>query len=215
MQLLICSSLLGCCPDASPTFCGVFTDSHNLPFFGPMIASVTVILFRVPEEHFIRRIFLLPELRLLFPQLTGVLTLAFFIHNCIITLMKNNKHQENNVSLCHSGLYSASQNVNMLNNLKDTLTRWVLGLSGTGSVCGLSPCRADVPLCGGVDFCCFSITSAQQRLHWAGKTEKYSGNASSRNDLGFVRQIDNNSCHNSLSPISYSSTEQSFCRESI
>ncbi|XP_051906057.1 sodium-coupled neutral amino acid transporter 9 [Hippocampus zosterae] len=41
--------------------------------------------------------FYVPELRLLFPQLTGVLTLAFFIHNCIITLMKNNKHQENNV----------------------------------------------------------------------------------------------------------------------
>lgn len=38
-----------------------------------------------------------PEFRLLFPQLTGILTLAFFIHNCIITLMKSNKHQENNV----------------------------------------------------------------------------------------------------------------------
>ncbi|KAF3848723.1 hypothetical protein F7725_015220 [Dissostichus mawsoni] len=32
--------------------------------------------------------------RTLFPQFTGVLTLAFFIHNCIITLMKSNKHQE-------------------------------------------------------------------------------------------------------------------------
>uniref|UniRef100_A0A8D3CSY2 Neutral amino acid transporter 9 n=1 Tax=Scophthalmus maximus TaxID=52904 RepID=A0A8D3CSY2_SCOMX len=41
--------------------------------------------------------FYIPELRQLFPQLTGVLTLAFFIHNCIITLMKSNKHQENNV----------------------------------------------------------------------------------------------------------------------
>ncbi|KAM9840977.1 neutral amino acid transporter 9 [Aulostomus maculatus] len=41
--------------------------------------------------------FYVPEFRLLFPQLTGVLTLAFFIHNCIITLMKNNRHQENNV----------------------------------------------------------------------------------------------------------------------
>ncbi|XP_062870210.1 neutral amino acid transporter 9 [Trichomycterus rosablanca] len=41
--------------------------------------------------------FFVPEFRLLFPQLTGVLTLAFFIHNCIITLMKNNKNQENNV----------------------------------------------------------------------------------------------------------------------
>ncbi|XP_078127500.1 neutral amino acid transporter 9 isoform X2 [Sander vitreus] len=41
--------------------------------------------------------FYVPEFRLLFPQFTGVLTLAFFIHNCIVTLMKNNKHQENNV----------------------------------------------------------------------------------------------------------------------
>lgn len=41
--------------------------------------------------------FFVPEFRLQFPQLTGVLTLAFFIHNCIITLMKSNKHQENNV----------------------------------------------------------------------------------------------------------------------
>ncbi|XP_076875828.1 neutral amino acid transporter 9 [Brachyhypopomus gauderio] len=37
------------------------------------------------------------EFRLLFPQLTGVLTLAFFIHNCIITLMKNNRNQNCNV----------------------------------------------------------------------------------------------------------------------
>lgn len=43
----------------------------------------------------------LSEFRLLFPQLTGVLTLAFFIHNCIITLMKNNKDQKNNVSVIY------------------------------------------------------------------------------------------------------------------
>ncbi|XP_035996568.1 sodium-coupled neutral amino acid transporter 9 isoform X2 [Fundulus heteroclitus] len=41
--------------------------------------------------------FYVPDFRLLFPQLTGVLTLAFFIHNCIITLMKSNKNQEHNV----------------------------------------------------------------------------------------------------------------------
>ncbi|XP_068190645.1 neutral amino acid transporter 9 [Antennarius striatus] len=41
--------------------------------------------------------FYVPEFRIFFPQLTGILTLAFFIHNCIITLMKSNKHQENNV----------------------------------------------------------------------------------------------------------------------
>ncbi|XP_015418147.1 PREDICTED: sodium-coupled neutral amino acid transporter 9 isoform X1 [Myotis davidii] len=41
--------------------------------------------------------FFVPEMRARFPQLTGVLTLAFFIHNCVITLLKNNKNQENNV----------------------------------------------------------------------------------------------------------------------
>uniref|UniRef100_A0A8C9R3A4 Neutral amino acid transporter 9 n=1 Tax=Scleropages formosus TaxID=113540 RepID=A0A8C9R3A4_SCLFO len=41
--------------------------------------------------------FFVPEFRLFFPQLTGVLTLAFFIHNCIITLMKNNRDQKKNV----------------------------------------------------------------------------------------------------------------------
>ncbi|OWK02116.1 SLC38A9, partial [Cervus elaphus hippelaphus] len=45
---------------------------------------------------FFLSLFLL-EIRFQFPQLTGVLTLAFFIHNCIITLLKNNKNQENNV----------------------------------------------------------------------------------------------------------------------
>ncbi|XP_053859942.1 neutral amino acid transporter 9 isoform X3 [Vidua macroura] len=45
--------------------------------------------------------FFVPEFRILFPQLTGVLTLAFFIHNCVITLLQNNRNQENNVrDLC-------------------------------------------------------------------------------------------------------------------
>ncbi|XP_078253118.1 neutral amino acid transporter 9 isoform X3 [Rhinoraja longicauda] len=37
------------------------------------------------------------EFRVSFPHLTGVLALAFFIHNCAITLLKNNQHQENNI----------------------------------------------------------------------------------------------------------------------
>lgn len=53
--------------------------------------------FHLEFHWFDTSMFFVPEFRLLFPQLTGVLTLAFFIHNCIITLMKNNKHQENNV----------------------------------------------------------------------------------------------------------------------
>ncbi|NXM13639.1 S38A9 protein, partial [Ploceus nigricollis] len=43
--------------------------------------------------------FFVPEFRILFPQLTGVLTLAFFIHNCVITLLQNNRNQENNEKL--------------------------------------------------------------------------------------------------------------------
>lgn len=53
--------------------------------------------FHLEFHWFDSSMFFVPEFRTLFPQLSGVLTLAFFIHNCIITLMKNNKHQENNV----------------------------------------------------------------------------------------------------------------------
>ncbi|XP_061589538.1 neutral amino acid transporter 9 [Cololabis saira] len=66
-----------------------------------LIALVTVkavhLGFHLEFHWFDASQFYVPEFRLLFPQLTGVLTLAFFIHNCVITLMKSNKHQENNV----------------------------------------------------------------------------------------------------------------------
>ncbi|XP_029433040.1 sodium-coupled neutral amino acid transporter 9 isoform X6 [Rhinatrema bivittatum] len=41
--------------------------------------------------------YFVPEFRLSFPQLTGVLTLAFFLHNSVITLLKNNRNQAKNV----------------------------------------------------------------------------------------------------------------------
>ena len=44
-----------------------------------------------PTEYFV------PEIRFLFVQLIGLLTLAFFFHNCIITALKNSEKQENNV----------------------------------------------------------------------------------------------------------------------
>ncbi|XP_013373855.1 PREDICTED: sodium-coupled neutral amino acid transporter 9 isoform X2 [Chinchilla lanigera] len=57
--------------------------------------------FHLEFHWFVPTEFFVPEIRFHFPQLTGVLTLAFFIHNCIITLLKNNKNQENNVrDLC-------------------------------------------------------------------------------------------------------------------
>ncbi|XP_034566321.1 sodium-coupled neutral amino acid transporter 9 [Notolabrus celidotus] len=66
-----------------------------------LISLVTIKAFRLGfhlEFHWFHSTqFFVPEFRLIFPQLTGVLTLAFFIHNCIITLMKSNRNQENNV----------------------------------------------------------------------------------------------------------------------
>ncbi|XP_058472708.1 neutral amino acid transporter 9 [Solea solea] len=66
-----------------------------------LIALVTIKSVRLGfhlEFHWFETTgFYVPEFRVCFPQLTGVLTLAFFIHNCIITLMKSNKNQENNV----------------------------------------------------------------------------------------------------------------------
>ncbi|XP_026797522.3 sodium-coupled neutral amino acid transporter 9 [Pangasianodon hypophthalmus] len=66
-----------------------------------LIILVTLKAFRLGfhlEFHwFDSTDFFVPEFRIWCPQLTGVLTLAYFIHNCIITLMKSNKNQENNV----------------------------------------------------------------------------------------------------------------------
>jgi len=38
----------------------------------------------------------IPLVKSTFPSLTGILTLALFIHNAIITIMSNNRHPENN-----------------------------------------------------------------------------------------------------------------------
>ncbi|XP_047229018.1 sodium-coupled neutral amino acid transporter 9 [Girardinichthys multiradiatus] len=75
-------------------------------FFGTISVVYLIVLVTIKAAHLGFHLefhwldpsqFYVPEFRLLFPQLTGVLTLAFFIHNCIITLMKSNKKQENNV----------------------------------------------------------------------------------------------------------------------
>uniref|UniRef100_A0A3Q2NQM5 Neutral amino acid transporter 9 n=1 Tax=Fundulus heteroclitus TaxID=8078 RepID=A0A3Q2NQM5_FUNHE len=75
-------------------------------FFGTISVIYLIVLvtikaarlgFHLEFHWFEPSQFYVPDFRLLFPQLTGVLTLAFFIHNCIITLMKSNKNQEHNV----------------------------------------------------------------------------------------------------------------------
>lgn len=41
---------------------------------------------------------LFPPSQNTFMCLTGTLSLAYFIHNCVVTIMQGNRHQENNVS---------------------------------------------------------------------------------------------------------------------
>ncbi|XP_037548373.1 sodium-coupled neutral amino acid transporter 9 [Nematolebias whitei] len=75
-------------------------------FFGTISVIYLIVLVTIKAAHLGFHLefhwldtsqFYVPEFRQFFPQLTGILTLAFFIHNCIITLMKSNKCQENNV----------------------------------------------------------------------------------------------------------------------
>ena len=43
--------------------------------------------------------FYVPLFQSNFPALTGMLALALFLHNCVVSIMKNNRHQENNVTI--------------------------------------------------------------------------------------------------------------------
>ncbi|XP_015418151.1 PREDICTED: sodium-coupled neutral amino acid transporter 9 isoform X3 [Myotis davidii] len=67
--------------------------SRTVPFY---LVGLLLPLLNFKSPSFFSKFNVL-EMRARFPQLTGVLTLAFFIHNCVITLLKNNKNQENNV----------------------------------------------------------------------------------------------------------------------
>ncbi|XP_054253663.1 neutral amino acid transporter 9 isoform X2 [Indicator indicator] len=67
--------------------------SQTVPFY---LIAVLLPLLSLKSPSFFAKFNVL-EFRILFPQLTGILTLAFFIHNCVITLLQNNKNQENNV----------------------------------------------------------------------------------------------------------------------
>ncbi|CAF90675.1 unnamed protein product, partial [Tetraodon nigroviridis] len=108
------------------------------------------------------------EFRLLFPQLTGVLTLAFFIHNCIITLMKSNRHQENNASLMQQrrglrqGAWSPPEGRG-----SSAAAEGVLVSAGAGPVGGLPPGWPHLPLRWSADLCCFPISPSLQRVYRA------------------------------------------------
>ncbi|XP_075582522.1 neutral amino acid transporter 9 isoform X2 [Pelecanus crispus] len=74
-------------------FEGWWNKSQTVPFY---LIAVLLPLLNLKSPSFFAKFNVL-EFRILFPQLTGVLTLAFFIHNCVITLLQNNRNQENNV----------------------------------------------------------------------------------------------------------------------
>lgn len=78
----------------------------SISFFHDLYKKKMKPLNRLHSTFSLLVLVLVPEFRLLFPQLTGVLTLAFFIHNCVITIMKSNKNQQNNVSLVQSDTIS-------------------------------------------------------------------------------------------------------------
>ncbi|XP_045427508.1 sodium-coupled neutral amino acid transporter 9 isoform X2 [Pipistrellus kuhlii] len=76
-----------------PQFEAWWDKSRTVPFY---LVGLLLPLLSFRSPSFFARFNVL-EIRARFPQLTGVLTLAFFIHNCVITLLKSNKNQEHNV----------------------------------------------------------------------------------------------------------------------
>ena len=50
--------------------------------------------------------FYVPLLRSNFPALSGMLSLALYLHNCVVSIMKNNRRQECNVSVYFISLKS-------------------------------------------------------------------------------------------------------------
>ncbi|XP_029432995.1 sodium-coupled neutral amino acid transporter 9 isoform X2 [Rhinatrema bivittatum] len=84
----------------SPSFFAKFNVLGTLSVFY-LIFLVTLksahLGFHLDFHWAISSKYFVPEFRLSFPQLTGVLTLAFFLHNSVITLLKNNRNQAKNV----------------------------------------------------------------------------------------------------------------------
>jgi len=63
------------------------------------IVSLLYLLFFIPFASFYKRDIdfkKLPQFEGKFYYLAGILTLAFLIHNCVISILKNNRHQEKN-----------------------------------------------------------------------------------------------------------------------
>ncbi|KXJ18875.1 Sodium-coupled neutral amino acid transporter 9-like [Exaiptasia diaphana] len=87
--------MLPLCSIKSPTF---FTKFNSLG----TIAVIYIVIF-VSVKASIWGINMdfssatrIPEFKIQFPALTGTLTLAYFIHNCVLSIMRNQKNPKNN-----------------------------------------------------------------------------------------------------------------------
>jgi sodium-coupled neutral amino acid transporter 9 len=83
--------------DAEDQLCitGTLSVMYTLLFVIIKSASfgINVDFVNVTNIHFT------PLFQATFPALSGMAALSFFIHNIIITIMRNNRKQENNVSI--------------------------------------------------------------------------------------------------------------------
>ena len=52
----------------------------------------------------------IPLMRSNFPALSGMLALALYLHNCVVSIMKNNRHQENNASFSFYSIVHLARN---------------------------------------------------------------------------------------------------------
>ena len=85
----------------SPTFFTKFNSVGTLNVF--FLIGVVIYLgsswgFNVDFNDTTSDIYV-PMFKSSFPSLSGMMALGLFIHNAVITIMKNNRHQENNVSI--------------------------------------------------------------------------------------------------------------------
>lgn len=82
----------------SPSFFFKFTSLGTISVFYLLVYIFVKAGFWGVNINFIDKtnLFYTPLFRATFPALTGVLCLSFFIHNCIISMMRNQRRPENN-----------------------------------------------------------------------------------------------------------------------
>ncbi|XP_027049136.1 sodium-coupled neutral amino acid transporter 9-like isoform X2 [Pocillopora damicornis] len=97
VPLFLIAILFPLCSVKSPTF---FTKFNSLG----TLSVVYIVVFIITKAsiwgiHMDFKHDSIPMFKASFPALTGILTLAYFIHNCILSIMRNQENPKNNVLL--------------------------------------------------------------------------------------------------------------------